>query len=360
MQHRVYIIGNGFDLAHGYPTSYNHFLRDLLSGILKDIEITNESQTFLGNFFVPENKQAAYKEYLNRANYKEKPITVFNQCLKNYFRPTWHHSFFKKIITEKGAVNWVDFEVDFFEELIFLKNKYNKASVSHKSEFIEQIQKFNIHFNEFKTALFDYLQHEKSKRKFKASSEMYKALKESITHQDSNKYLFLNFNYSNLIEDYLLEGNGIFTADNSQVVHIHGQLDSEENPPIFGFGDEFDSRFVSLEEDNIPELYKHMKIFQYNQTNNFRELYKFLVLQKYDVEILGHSCGASDRTLLNLILDNENCIRINSYYYQNPRTGIDDYDTRCYQILRHFRSNKRDFLTKFMSKPESKIFPQIK
>lgn len=31
---RLFIIGNGFDLAHGLPTSYNHFIDDYIQNLL--------------------------------------------------------------------------------------------------------------------------------------------------------------------------------------------------------------------------------------------------------------------------------------------------------------------------------------
>lgn len=35
---RVFIIGNGFDLAHGLPTSYNHFINDFWSNLKDDFK----------------------------------------------------------------------------------------------------------------------------------------------------------------------------------------------------------------------------------------------------------------------------------------------------------------------------------
>ena len=44
---RIVLIGNGFDLAHGLPTSYQDFIRDYWSSIGHDIEELGSRKFFI-------------------------------------------------------------------------------------------------------------------------------------------------------------------------------------------------------------------------------------------------------------------------------------------------------------------------
>lgn len=54
--------------------------------------------------------------------------------------------------------------------------------------------------------------------------------------------LILNFNYTKTAEK-------LYTADNGfEIINIHGELNNENNPIIFGYGDELDSDYKAIEE----------------------------------------------------------------------------------------------------------------
>jgi hypothetical protein len=54
---------------------------------------------------------------------------------------------------------------------------------------------------------------------------------------------------------------------------------------------------------------------------------------------MGHSCGNSDRTLLNTIFEHRNCISIKPYYYQKEG-GTDSYIETVQNISRNFTDMK--------------------
>jgi len=58
------------------------------------------------------------------------------------------------------------------------------------------------------------------------------------------------------------------------------------------------------------------------------------------VYIMGHSCGISDRLLLNHILEHENCKKIKIYYYQKSEVD-DDYFEKIQEISRHFKGTNK-------------------
>ena len=54
---------------------------------------------------------------------------------------------------------------------------------------------------------------------------------------------------------------------------------------------------------------------------------------------MGHSCGNSDRTLLNTIFEHDNCVSIKPYYYLKP-DGTDNYIDIIQNISRNFNNRK--------------------
>lgn len=77
---------------------------------------------------------------------------------------------------------------------------------------------------------------------------------------------------------------------------------------------------------------------------NYKQVLSFINSDKYQVIILGHSCGNSDRTLLNTLFEHENCVSIKPYYYQykDKETGEikDNYSDMVRNISRSFTDKK--------------------
>ena len=94
--------------------------------------------------------------------------------------------------------------------------------------------------------------------------------------------------------------------------------------------------------------------FQYFKTPNYRELLSFLNSGDYQVCIYGHSCGLSDRIMLNEIFENENCKSIKIYYYSD-----DDFTNKTMEISRHFNSNQV-MRQKIVQKSKDDLIPQVK
>jgi hypothetical protein len=54
---------------------------------------------------------------------------------------------------------------------------------------------------------------------------------------------------------------------------------------------------------------------------------------------MGHSCGNSDRTLLNTLFEHDNCVSIKPFYYQKE-DGSDNYIEIVQNIYRNFTDMK--------------------
>lgn len=133
---------------------------------------------------------------------------------------------------------------------------------------------------------------------------------------------------------------------------IHGDL----NNPIFGFGDEMDQDYQLIENIDDNEYLEFFKSFQYFQNNNYDQLLSTIDSEKFQVIILGHSCGLSDRVMLNTIFEHENCRSIKIYYHQKE-DGSDNYLDVVKNISRHFK-DKPSMRRKIVSKELSSPLPQ--
>jgi hypothetical protein len=114
-------------------------------------------------------------------------------------------------------------------------------------------------------------------------------------------------------------------------MNIHGNVNDSENPIIFGYGDDLHSRYKELEDEENDELLKNIKSFYYTNTYDYQELIDFIVPQNYEVYVVGHSCGLSDRTLLKTIFEHENCVLIKIYTHK----GKEEYFQKNIAVSRH-------------------------
>lgn len=215
---------------------------------------------------------------------------------------------------------------------------------SLKNELKGGIKKLNLDFNMIKTELEEYLN---SYARIKCGkneifynhiySELYR--KEFINEYSKNEELkniiFINFNYTSTIGEYT--GSKII---NTVLVNIHGSINDMENPIIFGYGDEIDDSYNLLEKVSNNEYLENIKSIKYARTINYREILKLIYSDDYQIFIFGHSCGLSDRTLLNTLFENDYCKSIKIYYYID-REGNDNYFDTYMNISRNFKDKKK-------------------
>ncbi|KAB8154512.1 hypothetical protein EZY14_008835 [Kordia sp. TARA_039_SRF] len=83
---------------------------------------------------------------------------------------------------------------------------------------------------------------------------------------------------------------------------------------------------------------------------------RYIDSEKFQVIIMGHSCGLSDRVLLNTIFEHENCRSIKVYYYKNG--DYDNYTEIIQNISRHF-NDKQLMRTKIVEKTLCEPMPQL-
>ena len=149
--------------------------------------------------------------------------------------------------------------------------------------------------------------------------------------------LVLNFNYTSTLTNYIprLKEEEIEATVN----HIHGDLKNiKENPIVFGFGDEIDEKYKEIENINDNRYLENIKSIEYLQTDSYKNLLNYIESDVYQIFIMGHSCGLSDRTLLNTLFEHENCVSIKPFYYKYGEADTDDnYKDIVQNISRNFK-----------------------
>lgn len=145
-----------------------------------------------------------------------------------------------------------------------------------------------------------------------------------------NNIMLLNFNYTHTAQLYLKEGS-IFSVN-----QIHGDL-KEPKSVIFGYGDELDDDYKTIVNKNENKFLGNIKSIKYLEAENYRRLLSFIESEPYQIVIMGHSCGNSDRTLLNTLFEHKNCVSIKPYYYK-----IDENNDKYIELIQNISRNFTD------------------
>ena len=292
------------------------------------------------------------------------------------------NNFFEHISNQCSLVNWVDIENEYYEALkkLLLVEDAQTRSIS--------VKKLNKEFDAVKGLLEKYLT-EVSKSVIEAKESITDVFKSKIsldniavtksdlfresvvesalshqpvsTHPQTyyphmletvkeierkkirqsmgtdfvpDKILLLNFNYTNTAEKLYVKGGAY------EVINIHGELNNKNNPIIFGYGDELDDDYKTIEKLQDNDFLENIKSINYHKTRNYRRLLDFIHSGLYQVFVMGHSCGNSDRTLLNTLFEHDNCVSVKVFYHQ-IEAGKDDYNNLIRNISRNFNDKAR-------------------
>ena len=388
---RLVLIGNGFDLAHGLKTRYEDFFYWYWEQRVNDFlhNSTIESCDVLCKLINLQYDSwlisLTYDTTLKNGDGKE----IYNHLVSNTesfkleFSPFFDR--IRKCIETKG---WVDIENEYYELLkkyvLDGKDVSEIEKLNHQLQYlqeklIEYLKSIDIPENLIKNEIMRYIY-----MPFKSaeiSIEGQWALKEHIelwmekddivwdrklyqygygfyskgyvadfkertekigfSLEDNsiplelllpNHILLLNFNYTHTADLYCKEAS-IFSVN-----QIHGDL---ENPKsvIFGYGDELDKDYKTILEKNENKYLGNIKSIKYLEADNYRKMLSFIESEPYQIIIMGHSCGNSDRTLLNTLFEHKNCVSIKPYYHQKNEND-DNYTEIVQNISRNFKDMK--------------------
>ena len=240
-----------------------------------------------------------------------------------------NNQFLSQITSKQRLQKWIDIEDEYYSALLkCLQNKKN-------------LTKLNKDFHQIQNLLQIYLS-KQIKKKFIINRNIEKNMYSPLVQTDFigdtkeiklDRICFLNFNYTPTIKLYSDNRKDVKT------ISIHGQINSNENPIIFGYGNEMDDNYKKIEKENNRFL-KYVKSFKYSKTNNYKELLTFINSDMYQIYIMGLSCGTSDRTLLNTLFEHKYCKSIKIFYY-NKNSVENDYLDIYMNISRSFNNKQR-------------------
>jgi hypothetical protein len=396
---RLVIIGNGFDLAHGLPTGYCDFIDDYWRNVILNFDekvnksnysdgLIDISYEFMWDAFDGAKiKLEQIKSYRDFAAFIGEYSAGFNRYQyndKNECRIKFKNEFFR-VISNVSVQNWVDIENEYykllkrclknelsiielnkqFDEVKLLLEKYLINNIEDKYELSLDIIKGMIYLFEDKSyngnELLEFFKEisKKGERILEEAYQVFLVNAYGVRNPHNNisevKILntFLSFNYTSTMSSYL----NILGTKSEFLNEIHGSILDKSNPINFGFGDEMDNHYKQIEEINDNEYLKNIKSFQYLHTPNYKRLLDLIDSGVFQVYIMGHSCGLSDRTLLNTIFEHENCCSIKIFYHQKE-DGSDNYTEITQNVSRHF--NKKALMReRIVNKTLCQPLPQI-
>lgn len=394
---RLVLIGNGFDLAHGLKTRYEDFINwywenwgvRLLHGMNRTE--TDSLCTFKINDGIEVSNWAyAFGWYYQRKN----PLIPWdpNMVIQLAKEDTKVSNFSMSPLLERitksiETKRWVDIENEYYELLkkYALENTQeaqidalNTQLLCLQEKLVEYLKSIEIPDKLLRTdirskiyapfkiidisiesqqALTDHIKSdmEADKGSIDAKLSLYgdiyspgritsykeKFLGNIVLNDElpidlllPNNIMLLSFNYTHTADLYCKKG-WIFTVN-----QIHGDLNNPKSV-IFGYGDELDDDYKTIVNKNENKFLGNIKSIKYLESDNYRKLLSFIESEPYQILIMGHSCGNSDRTLLNTLFEHKNCVSIKPYYYKWGEGEKDDnYIELVQNISRNFTDMK--------------------
>lgn len=409
---RIILIGNGFDIAHNLKTKYSNFIdnywEDCFNEMIEKVEQRYENEDFfiakvpknIKNIYEENNLSQCLQIFSNSLTFKNSFLKILSEKrydlswvdIENEYYSHLKESFKGKndhIIRLNSNLSIIQKALESYlrkiEDEFMNSNKtpelstiiseihshiYSELDMKDMSEqYLNQrveIEYQNI-IKDVKALEDDQIDSNEITDENRRRLALYlrnvhdkqKKIRELLQQRTASNYfnlvpsniLFLNFNYTSLEKLYLNQGYmfGDERPIPTSVNHIHGCLDkSKNNNVIFGFGDEIDEDYKAIENLNDNNYLEKIKSIKYLENDNYKNLLEFINSETYQIFVFGHSCGLSDRTLLNVLFENKNCASIKFYYHKKSKTE-DNFADIIKNISRNF-SNKTIMRDKVVNK----------
>lgn len=419
---RIVLVGNGFDLAHNLPTSYKNFNDWYWERVMRELMFchTKSLNTPLCKIKLDNTSSHTWHTWAYDSGIIHGMVPLLEakeylfQHKGNYI---WEmHPLFEQIQSSLDDCNWVDIENEYYKLLVSYTNdesghyfpeilnaelsiirallieylelvqnqgqssaltndslrelilgpiRGRDISISAKQSWIDFVR------YKYRTYIEDYPSFVENLSNFKSNIGEVKLFNDKYAEQieymgidsvsDSDipddlarpeKILFLNFNYTDWSDQYIPDDESRFFIN-----HIHGSLSKPESI-IFGYGDELDKDYEGLKNLNNNEYLRNMKSTKYLEADNYRKLLSFIDSAPFQIYIMGHSCGNSDRTLLNTLFEHDNCVSIKPFFHRKD-DGSDNYLDIVQNISRNFTDMKK-MRDRVVNKTYCEPLPQLK
>lgn len=352
---RIVIIGNGFDLAAGAPTRYSDFYKWWMNAAFEKMksESKNIDEILFSLEWNPE-ESFTFNMYDNIDIFSEDPKVkhIKDYTFSGKKNGGIHHwrggEWLRITIKEKlfdvfGNQNkWTDIEKAYFDLVVSLFKEENYHS---------QIEQLNASFEIIKGKFIEYIKtlepltklNEKLLSKLESLinfESLYLLYEHGYAERAISRFkkdkaadpIFLNFNYTDILSQYLSKAYKNYSHD---LIPIHGSI-YDVNSIVFGYGDEKNKFHKEIEELDNDHFLKHFKSNYYGGGKHYDEAMYYIQNYEFDVVVIGHSLGLSDRVLLNTIFEHDNCKAIHLFH-----TGGDSHFRKRIALSRHFDDKQK-------------------
>lgn len=332
----ILVIGNGFDLYHGFPTKYSDFINFIKlwdDFYTKYSENTSKNSSTMTEPIELSNYNINKDTMLELANYykiyNKTKIDTFNNKIKNN---DWIDYFKDMCSKEKG---WIDFEGEIETvikciQYLFIKCIEPNSDINKPKEFnkifrnasqkyfkrtinVSIIENFELTFSPVKDKPRNINDNKNIVLKTlkKQLDDLIDCLNiyllEFVSKMKPNKYAedikninpsyIISFNYTNIF-------NSVY-EDYPIIHHIHGKI-GDENNMVLGMKDD------NMNGDiNFVYFYKY---FQRIQKKTGVDYNKWLSEGSNNIYILGHSLDSTDKDILTKIITSENTKKVTILY----------------------------------------------
>ncbi len=387
-RNKIFLIGNGFDLSHGLPTRYVDFITWYLKDCcLKAIDGGVYSDDCLsvrinkGYFYGLRKDLSEQIESFFEKNeiwgfvVKKQGITITTNTFGRSRDTNWSikiepkNEFCSNLLSNCLNADWsgIEFEINriMLKEHSALIESRTKIMIDRSTNqayqsSLQRIKLLNSSIYHLKSKLIEYLSLNNN-----PEINKYELLLNEVNNEWGNIYknssfqtyengkireipnpkvyrsvLFLNFNYTTYFEHQIVkEFESKFEDEYTdlETIFIHGDLGEPIDNIVFGVGDENKETYSEIESLYDNDWLVPLKTFNYFRNEKYQQLLGFIAKGDYDIYVIGHSCSTTDRTLLNMLFENDACKKINVYHY----SGIDSYLATSYNIARNFNDKVR-------------------
>lgn len=303
----IVLVGNGFDLAHGLKTSYSNFANYYLEKIIaEDLYEHFYNGTTKSNLIKPEflantlngNKRNDISTRFRLQLKRNSMDLIINELYDNRTNldKVLKNELFVELYKNQFQ-NWFNVENVYYQQLMELKR-----NVQDKSELTEKVIKLNQELEEIKQALKTYLK----SLEIPYDENVYHFFLEYFSDAKGLESIyFIVFNYTSTLNQYTTP----IIREQSIINPIHGTLSEDI---IFGYGNDQSKEYEELRNLEVDELLENFKTYDYMKNSRYIEIYEEAIdaYEDYEVLILGHSLGQTDKTLLEEVLNSEKCKKI--------------------------------------------------
>lgn len=383
MEYTLFVIGNGFDLAHGLKTNYTDFIHDYVKRLINEnlagksfYDISSLSKPFEDKMLIlslvpnPRNDRRNYLLLNKIPEVKTSSFWELQEFLKSELpelQIDFNHKG-KPFLIEKPFDKfwtWSDVENNYYRYLSLLRKRYTQEFyqkdidpiirlITQANEFIQDFTfEFKKYLNTLKPAIKNV--------KIPAFEEIFASNLFRANQNQHSNYGVLNFNYTNTSLKYLkaIHNEELLPPD---IFNIHGSIHGRDEDILLGFGDERSRLYKELVELNEKEFLRFVKSFYYLKNEEYKSLMgKLNIVTNLRIVVLGHSCSMSDRTLMYEVINRRDMDNTRPLYQKKvllytfgktEKKQLEDYSNKLYGLSTYFDDNiqMRNHVEKFDSK----------